>query len=117
MTTQTYQAAGWQLLAQARAELAAGDARQASEKGWGAAAQLVKAIAEQRGWQHGDHRQLFAAVRQVRNETANEDIRSLFNTASALHTNFYEDWKDSQTVAEDLDDVEQLLNLLEPLLV
>ena len=116
MTTQTYQAAGWQLLAQARAELAAGDARQASEKGWGAAAQMVKAIAEQRGWEHSGHRQLFAAVSRVRNETANEAIRSLFNTANALHTNFYEDWKDGQTVAEDLDDVEQLLNILEPLL-
>ena len=116
MTIQIYQTAGWQLLAQARAELAAGDARQASEKGWGAAAQMVKAIAEQRGWQHSGHRQLFAAVRQVRNETGNEDVRRLFNTANALHTNFYEDWKDGQTVAEDLDDVEQLLNLLEPLL-
>ncbi len=116
MTTQTYQAAGWQLLAQARAELAAGDARQASEKGWGAAAQMVKAIAEQRGWQHGGHRQLFAALRQVRNETGNEDIRRLFAVANRLHTNYYEDWLDSETVAEDLDDVEQLLNLLEPLL-
>ena len=88
MTIQIYQAAGWQLLAQARAELAAGDARQASEKGWGAAAQMVKAIAEQRGWQHSGHRQLFAAVRQVRNETGNEDIRRLFNTANALQPTF-----------------------------
>ena len=36
MTTQTYQAASRQLLAQARTEPAAGDLRQASEKGWGA---------------------------------------------------------------------------------
>ena len=53
---------------------------------------------------------------RFRNETGNEDVRRLFNTANTLHTNFYEDWKDGQTVAEDLDDVEQLLNLLEPLL-
>ena len=36
MTTVTYLAASRSLLAQARAELDAGDLRQASEKGWGA---------------------------------------------------------------------------------
>ena len=40
MATQTYQTASRHLLAQARVELAAGDTRQASEKGWGAAAQI-----------------------------------------------------------------------------
>ena len=38
----TYREASRQLLAQARAELDAGDLRQASEKAWGAAAQIVK---------------------------------------------------------------------------
>ena len=59
MATQTYQLAGRRLLEQARNELAEGDTRQASEKGWGAAAQLVKAIAEQRGWEHKTHRQIW----------------------------------------------------------
>ena len=45
MTSSTYQAASGHLLRQAREELVAGDVRQASEKGWGAAAQIVKAIA------------------------------------------------------------------------
>ena len=31
---------------------------QASEKGWGAAAQALKAIAEERGWNHGSHTSL-----------------------------------------------------------
>ena len=52
MTTQTYQQASQRFLAQAKEELAAGDLQQASEKGWGAAAQMLKAIAEQRGWEH-----------------------------------------------------------------
>ena len=38
MTPPTYQTASRHLLAQAGVELAAGDTRQASEKGWGAAA-------------------------------------------------------------------------------
>ena len=51
MTTQKYRDSSRSLLSQAKTELAAGDVRQASEKAWGAAAQMVKAIAEQRGWQ------------------------------------------------------------------
>ena len=51
MVANTYQAASRQLLAQGRDELADGDVRQASEKGWAAPAQIVKAIAEQRGWE------------------------------------------------------------------
>ena len=46
MTTQKYRNDSRTLLAQARAELAQGDVRQASEKGWGAAALMLKAIAE-----------------------------------------------------------------------
>ena len=36
-------------LAQAHEELAKGDLQQASEKGWGAASQMVKAVAQERG--------------------------------------------------------------------
>ena len=36
-------------LEQANEELARDDLRQASEKGWGAASQIVKAVAEERG--------------------------------------------------------------------
>ena len=39
-------------LEQANEELARDDLRQASEKGWGAASQIVKAVAEERGWEH-----------------------------------------------------------------
>ena len=46
MTTQTYQQASQRFLAQAKEELAAGDLQQASEKGWEAAAHMLKAIAE-----------------------------------------------------------------------
>ena len=45
MTTEKYQLAGRRFLTQARRELAEGDLAQASEKGWGAAAQVLKAIA------------------------------------------------------------------------
>ena len=79
MATRTYHSASRRLLEQAREELAKGDVRQSSEKGWGAAAQMVKAVADQRGWEHAGHRQLFTAVRRLRDETGDQDIRRLFN--------------------------------------
>ena len=48
----TYRDSSRLLLEQATRELSAGDLRQASEKGWETAAQIVKAVAAQRGWQH-----------------------------------------------------------------
>ena len=41
-------------------------------------------------------------------------IRRLFDVASALHVNFYEDWGTSEAVAEALDDVEHFVHMLDP---
>ena len=43
------------VLDEAFEKLDQGDLRQASENGWGAAAQMVKAVAEERGWPQDDH--------------------------------------------------------------
>lgn len=115
MTTSTYQTASRPLLAQARAELAQGDTRQASEKGWGATAQMVKAVAEQRGWEHKNHRHIWQAVDRLADERSDISISRLFRSANHLHSNFYEDIDDPGNVADALNDVEQLLDLLEPL--
>ena len=72
--------------------LAEDDLAQASEKLWGAAAQVVKAAAERRGWAHGSHRDLFTAVNQLSREADDPDMRDLFQIASSLHVNFYENW-------------------------
>ena len=102
MTTQQYQQASEHFLAQARRELANGDLAQASEKGWGAAAQILKAIVNQRGWEHNRH--YHRTANRLRAETGDDDIRRLFAVASDLHENFYEN------------DMEALLDKLRPLL-
>lgn len=117
MTTQQYQQASEHFLDQARRELAAGDLAQASEKGWGATTQMLKALAEQRGWEHNRHRHYHRAANRLRAETGDGDIRRLFAVASDLHENFYENDMDAALVAESLDDVEALLDKLRPLLV
>ena len=117
MATQKYRENSWVLFFQARAELEAGDLRQASEKGWGAAALMIKAVAEQRGgdWEHSRHRHFAKAAGRLRSELGNRDVVRLFNVAESLHGNFYEDQWDPSHISEALDDVEQFLDLLEPL--
>lgn len=112
MTTQQYQQASEHFLAQAREELAAGDLPQASEKGWGATAQILKAIAAQRGWERNRHRHYHRIVSRLRAKTGDGDIRHLFNTASALHENFYDNYMQIDDVADGLDDAEALLDKL-----
>ena len=116
MITRQYQQASAHFLAQARRELAAGDLPQASEKGWGATAQMLKAIADERGWEHSRHRHYFRIASRLRAETGDGDIRRLFNIARALHENFYEDEMMAADVADALDDVEALLDKLRPML-
>ena len=87
----TYREASHSLLGQAHAELDAGDLRQASEKAWGAAAQIVKAAAQLRGWEHDhSHRGLFLTINQLTDEVGDPEIHDLFIFANGLHMNFYE---------------------------
>ena len=53
---QTYRERSRAFLAKARGELLTGDLEQASEKAWGAAALMVKAVAERRGKDPGTMR-------------------------------------------------------------
>ena len=115
MVAQNYLEASRHLLAQGRDELARGDTRQASEKGWGAAAQMFKSIAESRGWEHHGHRQIRRVASRLSDETGDAEIRRLYRVASDLHTNFYEDLDTPSDVAAGLEDVSILLDILEPL--
>ena len=116
MRNQQYQHASERFLAQARRELTDGDLPQASEKGWGAAAQMLKAIAERRGWEHSRHRHHLVTISRLRSETGDGDLRRLFRAASDLHENFYENTMQAFEVGESLDEVEALLDKLRHLL-
>ena len=99
-------------LLKARAYLDEGDLLQASEKGWGAAAQTLKAVAEERGWRHTSHGDLYRAVDRLVNERADVQLRRLFHSASALHQNFYEGWMTEDSVADGLTAVEDFTQRL-----
>ena len=99
-------------LRRAKGYLAEGDLSQASEKGWGAAAVAVKAVAAARGMNRQTHRQLYTALQALARETGDDDLRPDFGRANELHINFYENWLDVETVTLYLSQVERLLDRL-----
>ena len=107
---------GKTFLSQAFKELGDGDLHQASEKGWGAAAQMVKAVAVERGWEHSRHRQLRIAVTKLAEETESLEIARWFALSEALYANFYEGWLDVATLKDYLDNVSILVRQLEGVL-
>ncbi len=114
---QYYNSTAREFLTKAREHLAEGDLLQASEKGWGAAAQAVEAVCEVRGWLHSGHGHLFTAIDGMAAETGDEEIRTAFGLAGTLHTNFYEGWLSRETVEAYLSRVAELVEKLEPLAV
>ena len=105
-----------EFLNNAHTYLAEGDLLQASEKGWGATARMVKAVAETRGWRHSSHGDLYRAIDRVADELSDERLQNLFRSASALHQNFYEGWMTEAAVADGLKDVEQITSRLRAVL-
>ena len=115
--TLTYREASHHLMGQALEEFAAGDLRQASEKGWGAAAQIIKAISEDRGRDHYAHHLLIRAVADLIEETRDEELHDLFGAAQNLHTNFYENWLPRSLVENRLDRVGKFVVKFDALIV
>ena len=112
-TSERYRSAANTLYDQAEIELAAGDLRQASEKFWGAAAQAMKSVAERHGWEHKSHADAYGVVNNLTRLTGDRRIRSWFNSADVLHSNFYEDWMDEEDVRELSGDIRQLIDRLD----
>lgn len=103
-------------LLKARTYLDEGDLLQASEKGWEAAAYLLEAIAEQRGWPHAWQGDLFIVVDRITDELDDTRVRRLFFSASALQQNFHEGWMPAGSVATGLNAVEEFVRRLDDLI-
>lgn len=94
--------------------LHAGDLVQASEKGWGAVAHYLKAVAKQRGWTNRSHRDFFTIKDRLANETNDPGrISLLFREANALHQNFYEPLYLPSDVRGGIDSAKEFIGLLE----
>ncbi len=79
------------LIQQAPRELERGDRLQATEKIWGALAQMLKAHGQQRGWMNlGGHRTVGHIARQLHLEYDEIDVVSAYLAADNGHRNFYD---------------------------
>ena len=100
METQRHVETAQGFLEAADRELAAGDVLQGSEKLWGAAAHAVMSVARERGWDHGRHGAMKAAVRRLAEESGNRMLIAGFTAARALHANFYHDFMEDDDVED-----------------
>ncbi|MFQ6134264.1 MAG: PaREP1 family protein [Nitrososphaerales archaeon] len=92
------------------------DYAQASEKIWGATAEMVKAVAAKRGLNLGTHRRIGEFVDRLHKEHPEWRLREAFAYANSLHTNFYEDWLTEDFVLEAAEKVKQFTHKLRSLL-
>ena len=113
MSTDSYRRSSHELLQKARSELDAGDTRQASEKGWGATAQMLKAIAQQAGTPHHSHASLAQIAGAVHRQTGEDSIATWFAIAQNLHVNFYEDNLSPEFIHIYLNQITLLVNRLD----
>jgi hypothetical protein len=91
------------------------DFPQASEKFWGAVAQMIKSIAANRRWRHGSHADLRRAIRELSAESRDTEFLILFASAEALHANFYEDFMSPTVVRESAEEARLLIGKMRSL--
>ena len=105
---------GDRLLEQAEEELRRGDALQAAEKAWGAVAHCVKSLSQDRGWDHGTHRQILVNARDlIRQLSPHEELDyGRFMTVRALHVHFYEIDLEEDAVRRGIDAARALTGVL-----
>ena len=90
------------------------DICQAAEKGWGTVAQLTKAVATLRGWDHYDHiaiRECVLALAGENFDLEREIYRRLL-VAEGLHGQFYEIYMTQRSVEIALEEIAPLLEIL-----
>ncbi len=102
-------------LEEAETFLAKGDYVQASEKLWGASAEIVKVVAAKRGVELRTHRDLWEFVTKLRTELKDPELSRLFLQANYLHQNFYEGILPPEAVTDGAGAVKEFIEKLEKL--
>ena len=106
-----------EFMLKSRQYLADGDLHQASEKGWGAAAWMAKAVAEAQGWKYTRHDEFADVINRARILSGDARLRNLRRAANELHGYFYtrKRFLDTADIGEGLDEISSMLDILEPL--
>ena len=106
-------------LERSKSYLAQGNLHQASEKGWGAAAHIVKAVAAANNWEYEYHDQFESVVINARQRYRQPSLLQMSHSAESLHRNYYRRalLLNADAIQEEVDDVERMVNILEPLVL
>ena len=115
--TLDYIASSRDFLERAQTYLAENDLHQASEKGWGAAAHIAKAVAAARGWEYERHDDFHSIVRRSQSRLRKRRLWTWASSANMLHTLFYQRRTelDADAVRLYLTDVQRFVDALERL--
>jgi uncharacterized protein (UPF0332 family) len=92
------------------------DLVQASEKAWGAATQIVKALAAKEGKELRSHGELLRYVAELSKEKDDKEIMKFWFSATSLHQNFYENWFPEEAVRSAMEDVKNFIEKLKKFL-
>ena len=114
-----YEAQAREFLDKGREYLAVGDLHQASEKGWGAAAHMAKAVAVAQGWTYDRHSDFSWVINQAFLKTGNDRLRELRGIPNDLHGNYYvrKRFLDADVIRHDIEGIAELVELLAPLAI
>ncbi|MCY4617202.1 MAG: HEPN domain-containing protein [Chloroflexi bacterium] len=106
-----------QLLERARKYVADGDLHQASEKAWGAAAHMAKAVAAANGWTYEKHSDFSFVLNNTWLQTGDDRIRELRGIPNDLHGYHYvrNRFLNADVIAPDIESVAELVEILAPL--
>jgi len=106
-----------EFLTRSREYLTIGDLHQASEKGWGAAAHMTKAVAVAQGWEYTNHSHFSNVLNEARRLTGNSRLLDLRSRANELHSNYYKRdiLLEADVISEDIESIAELLTVLAPL--
>ena len=90
------------------------DICQAAEKGWRTVAQITKAVATLKGWNHYDHIAIRECVLALADENPclEREIHRRLLVAEGLHGQFYEIYMTQRTVEIALEEIDPLLEIL-----
>ena len=112
-----HEAQAREFLAKSREYLAQGNLHQASEKGWGAAAHIAKAVAVAQGWRYINHSDFSEVLYQARKLTGNPGLNGMRGIANELHINYYKRKMhlNAESIGEDLESIAELVEILYPL--
>ena len=114
VTTQEHITITQSMLQHAEERLQEGDLVQASEKGWGAVAHYLKAVAKQLGWRNESHRDFFTIENRLARETDNPDrLHELFGVVRGLHQNFYEPLYSMDDVRVGIEAAKEFVDILD----